>query len=310
MKRPDLDAAYEALLGGASRDDLDRLFVDLRDARFRLGSEAWPVYVADTCLKHPVRDLLHRDPITWRAFSKPRGYAGDAGTIDLIYYPEQYLREMSGETAVLYSYTSSSPSSRAVRNRRAFTAASIDDAVACGGTRVLSVACGHMRELDLIQRDTTAASFIALDQDESSLAVLASDYGTFDVKPVAGSIGKILRRKFAESDFDLIYSTGLFDYLDERVGRLLVSRLFELLSPGGARTIANFTPDTRDIGYMEGFMAWNLIYRTESDLLALASQLPFEQVGDLATTRDETGSVVFLSLTKGRPCAAGRESAA
>lgn len=310
MMRPDLDAAHEALLRGASPDDLDRLILDLRETRFRLGSKAWPAYVAETCLRHPVRDLLHRDPITWRAFSKPRGYAGDAGTIDLIYYPDQYLPELSEEAAALYSYTSACPSSRAVRNRRAITASSIDQTVAAGGARVLSVACGHMRELDLIAPSASSASFVALDQDESSLSVLAADYSTLDVKPVAGSIGKILRRQLGESEFDLIYSTGLFDYLDERVGKALVSRLFELLSPGGTLSIANFTPETRDIGYMEAFMGWNLIYRTEFDLLALASGLPFGQIGDLLTTRDDTGCVAFLSLTKRRLSAAAREAVA
>jgi len=30
-----------------------------------------------TCVEHPIRELIHEDPFTRRAFEKPRGYDGD-----------------------------------------------------------------------------------------------------------------------------------------------------------------------------------------------------------------------------------------
>ena len=43
----------------------------------------WADY-AQLCLRHPLRALLHQDPFTYRAFSKPRGYSGDAVLLDLV----------------------------------------------------------------------------------------------------------------------------------------------------------------------------------------------------------------------------------
>ena len=69
--------------------------------------------------------------------------------------------------------------------------------------------------------------------------------------------------------FDLVYSTGLFDYLQQPVARRLVTNLFQLLNPGGRLLVANFLPGIRDVGYMEAFMDWRLVYRDEDALNAL-----------------------------------------
>ena len=62
---------------------LDELFDDLL-ARRGQQPEGWPEY-ARLCLSYPLRGLVHQDPFTYRALSKPRGYAGDAVMMDYIY---------------------------------------------------------------------------------------------------------------------------------------------------------------------------------------------------------------------------------
>ena len=63
---------------------MDELFDDLLHPARRRARARGRTY-AGACLNHPIRDLLHQDPFTYRAFAKPRGYAGDAVMMDYIY---------------------------------------------------------------------------------------------------------------------------------------------------------------------------------------------------------------------------------
>src|SRR4051794_26007505 len=78
-----LDRVDKQFQAGQTTRALDDIFEYL--SRRREGEPAgWPAF-ARGCLDHPLRNLLHEDPFTFRAFSKPRGYAGDAVMMDYIY---------------------------------------------------------------------------------------------------------------------------------------------------------------------------------------------------------------------------------
>jgi extracellular factor (EF) 3-hydroxypalmitic acid methyl ester biosynthesis protein len=62
---------------------MDRLCCGLQAQWGSLTTEAWAERV-DACLRHPLRELVHQDPFTRRAFSKPKGYAGDAALLDYV----------------------------------------------------------------------------------------------------------------------------------------------------------------------------------------------------------------------------------
>src|SRR5688572_8471324 len=72
-----LNYAHDKLRQGQVADALRELFPVLRARRVKSSDPEWSEYV-EVCLRHPVRELLHQDPFTARAFNKPRGYAGDA----------------------------------------------------------------------------------------------------------------------------------------------------------------------------------------------------------------------------------------
>ena len=99
-------------------------------------------------------------------------------------------------------------------------------------------------------------------------------------------------------EFDLVYSTGLFDYLNPRTGRRLVTGMFQLLRSGGSLIVANFLPGVRDIGYMETYMGWKLIYRTPEQMQSLADEIPRAQIAAGRVFWDEHHNIVFLSLTR------------
>ena len=63
---------------------LTRLFEGLRELRSAASTGEWPG-LREQIQSHPVRALIHEDPMTRRSFEKPRGYAGDAVLLDYIY---------------------------------------------------------------------------------------------------------------------------------------------------------------------------------------------------------------------------------
>jgi hypothetical protein len=74
----------EQLTSGAVHEAMQNLFLWLSCQRtsHRRDKGQWSAFTSD-CLRHPIAALLHQDPLTWRTFHKPKGYAGDATMLDL-----------------------------------------------------------------------------------------------------------------------------------------------------------------------------------------------------------------------------------
>ena len=70
------------------------------------------------------------------------------------------------------------PSAKAVRYRRRLLAGLIDRVAKRGSAGVLAIAAGHLREVELSSAVQSGAlrEFVALDQDENSLALVDRDY--------------------------------------------------------------------------------------------------------------------------------------
>jgi hypothetical protein len=99
--------------------------------------------------------------------------------------------------------------------------------------------------------------------------------------------------------FDLIYSTGLFDYLQMPAARRLTACFFEFLRPRGRLLIANFLPGILGVGYMESYMDWKLVYRTRREILDLAAEIPQAQLHEVKIFAEENRNIIFLELMKG-----------
>jgi extracellular factor (EF) 3-hydroxypalmitic acid methyl ester biosynthesis protein len=295
-----LDAVYDAMGHGRIAAALDDLFDDL-SVRREDDPEAWPDF-ARTCLGHPLRRLLHQDPFTHRAFSKPRGYAGDAVMMDYIYGLGEASTAARGATPLgraIFTEMSTRPSARAVRYRRQLLASLIDRTASRGGDAVFALAAGHLREVELsgAVEHGRIANFVAMDQDAASLAVVAADYARLGIRPVAGSVRHILSGKAQAGTFDFVYAAGLFDYLGAPVAAALTRKLFDMTRPGGTLLIPNFKTGAPDTGYMEAFMDWRLIYRNHDDMRALAADLS-GGVADVDIFDDDDRTITFLQVSK------------
>ncbi len=288
--------------GDTANHALDELFSALH-ARYSNASPLdWKSFVA-TSRVHPIVDVLHRDPFTFRAYSKPRGYAGDAEMMDYIYSGEDQRPAPQGDPIGLsvFRYTTLAPASEGVRARRAFISTQIDRlAEERHRPHILSIAAGHLREasLSVAVRRRRTGRFLALDADPLSAAEVKRCYSAYGVETVTASFTRLLGRPRHQNEFDLVYSTGLFDYLNQRTGRRLVWSMFQMLRPGGSLIVANFLPGVRDVGYMETFMDWNLIYRTRSDMVDLTMDIPESDVKEVQLFSEECKNIVFLLLTR------------
>ena len=296
-----LDEIQAGIENGHMAGALDDLFEDLR---FRLEGdpESWPQY-ARSCLNHPICRLLHQDPFTLRAFAKPRGYAGDAVMMDYIYGIGEAgpsAREATPLGRAIFRYMDTRPSARAVRFRRHLLATLIDRVPSRGGSTVFALAAGHLREIEISRavQSGEIQDFVAVDQDEASLAVVARDYSHLGVDAIPGSVRQILSGKLNPGRFDFVYAAGLFDYLNASAAIALARRMFEMTNPGGMMLIPNFLVGARDRGYMESFMDWRLIYRDHADMQAMADALPATDVADCRVFDDPDDTITFLLVTK------------
>jgi extracellular factor (EF) 3-hydroxypalmitic acid methyl ester biosynthesis protein len=253
-------------------------------------------------LQHPIKDIVHADPMTNRAYYKPRGYAGDSILLDMIYgYPWFKPDHISAIGGQLYEYMYHSSGPTAVRERKKYLAQMIDQvAENTPKPKVLSVACGHLREAESSDaiKGNTIHEFIAIDQDEKSLRVVDETYGKYGINTIKTSILDILRGKFKADGFDLIYASGIYDYLNKKIASKLTCRLFKLLANGGKLLITNFVPGIKEWGYMESYMAWQLIYRDEKDMVEITQDIPREQMDRLEICTEEQNNIIFLCIYK------------
>jgi SAM-dependent methyltransferase len=247
----------------------------------------WPAS-RQTLRDHPLHDHLMRDPYVARAFHRPRGYPGDAELIDFIYdrTPPPGTDPVG---ARLFAVTTDFPVARAIRQRMEIARQLLTEATA-GGARICSLACGHLREADGL-RSAALSNVTAVDQDGLSLARIKRAHGD-TVNLVDRNVLGFLRDAASRGEtFDLIYTLGLTDYLDDRSLALLLKLAQRCLAPGGRIFIANLQPQHLAAGWIDACMDWHLIYRSEAQLTAFAA----EQGMASETFSDALGTVAYCT---------------
>jgi len=119
---------------------------------------------------------------------------------------------------------------------------------------------------------------------------------------IRGSDGELVWDKDAGKvnfeGFHFVYAAGLYDYLSERVAARLTRQMFDMVLPGGRVLVANFAPGLPEVGYMETFMGWKLIYRTPEEMARLSAEVPGGQWKSHRVFWDASENIVFLDLVK------------
>lgn len=297
---PILNEGLERIRSGDGVGAIRYLCGELARCRELAGEMAWRETWCPACRIHPLRDIAHQDPYTWRAFAKPRGYAGDAVMLDYV-YSGQPPAETSPLGQVVFAGTTRTSNGLSVVDRRDRLAAWIDEeARRQPAAHVMSIACGHLREAELSTAcaEGTVARFYAFDQDAESLAEVSRVRHRAEVQTIHAPLTQLLRGSVPVEPVDFIYAAGLFDYLSDRLATRTLQRMFDLLRPGGRLIVANFTPRSGGRSYMEAFMDWWLIYRGPAELDQLASVLPADQLRDRHAFTDRWGNIAYLDIRR------------
>ncbi len=208
---------------------------------------------------------------------------------------------MSPLALQLYEWELNGANCKSVRARRDVIAQSIDELASLGRPpRVLSIACGHMREASCAEavRSGVVQEYIGLDQDAESLAEVQRQYEDLHLTTVAGSIRAILTGKTEFKDLDMVYASGIFDYLGDATATRMVTLMFRWLGSGGRLLAMNFAPDCPDQAFMEACMDWWLIYRNEAQVDALSAEIDPACVRTKRLFRDPFGNIVFLEMVR------------
>lgn len=240
-------------------------------------------------LGHPLRSIMLEDPYIARCVAKPRGYAGDAELIDLI-YSRKPPASASRRGQRIFQLGIEFQASEGVRQRRDHAEQFVGEAFA-QGKRILCLASGHFREGDpLIGRDIGNIELV--DQDPLSLDVVRERFGA-SARCHEANVFSYLRGAIARGEqFDLVYTLGLTDYLDDRAMGLLHKMAKAVLAPGGEFILANFVPGHLAIGWMDAVMEWQLIYREPEDLARFAAAEGFKA----QTWLDRTGAIAWSKM--------------
>lgn len=282
---------------------MELLVSRLRITREQSTPEEWAVAI-DEGRTHRVCGLVHQDPFSSRSFYKPDGYPGDARLLDYIYGDGRHEQGLLNSTDIgkrIFVSNRMSSACKAVRNRKDLIAVEIEQTLrAKRNARILSIACGHLREGRLINWDAARNLdlFVAMDQDATSLAEVERSAFHKNLQARQGSVSSIVRGTLGESEFDLIYSLGLYDYLEPKFAARLTARSFDLLRSGGKLIIGNFHEHTVDRGYMEMFMDWFLIYRNEQQMLDLAREVIKGQIGHFDLNFEKEKQILMLEIVK------------
>ena len=240
--------------------------------------------------RHALHPVLLQDPLAAHSASRPRGYPGDVGLIDLLYdmQPPAGASDLARE---FFEVTVQFQAPEAVRQRRIVAERLVAEANQAG-QRVLVLACGHFREGDqLTGFDLT--NFTLVDQDALSLDRVRARHGAA-IQLVEANVFRHLREAAKQGQtFDLIYTLGLTDYLDTRAMQLLHQLMKSCLAPNGRIVLANFVPNHISTGWMDAVMDWQLICRDERELAGYAHEIGLVP----KTWRDPTDSVVWCEMS-------------
>src|SRR3989338_410206 len=229
--------------------------------------------------------FLYGHYITW-SLEKPYGYAGDFQIIDDIYLNDP---QSKGFERLWDNYFLRMGPSIATRNRKEDFKSIIKLLTAQRSSdlaRIMDLASGPCRELKELMAENGFGGrnvvFDCYDFDDHAIAYakeLLNNPPTiyfYKKNALRLSLKKDIKSEIP-NEYDLIFSTGLFDYLDERVATRLVGNLRKLLKEDGWLCISNYLWKSANpwAHLMEWVAEWNLIYRTEDEFVKLFTDAGF-----------------------------------
>jgi extracellular factor (EF) 3-hydroxypalmitic acid methyl ester biosynthesis protein len=235
-----------------------------------------------------------------RSWYKPLGYSGDYQIIDWI-YTKKTGSPGFGKMWDEFFHRQEAP--KAVRNRKAYFSDIFKKLGNPGkeGKSVLNLACGPCRDV--------AEAVKLLDFSHPGILLHLVDYDFRAIAYAQEVVGippqgvdciwqkKNVLRLRTDRTYDLVWSGGLFDYLDDRQASFLIARMWEWAKSGGNIIFGNFHPRNPSRNYMEWIGRWFLIYRTEDQMRRLC-QMAGINLEFVTIEQEPLGVCIFCVISK------------
>jgi hypothetical protein len=283
------------------------------DAEYRLANPTDHIALREYSMRF-LHELLMQSPWMRRARQKPLGYPGDYELMNGIYanhFVGPTLFSKVVNMSFLATLGPTAVRARKDRIKRQLTTL-LDRHRGPGPIRILSVAAGPAQEVYevLLERDglSRPLEIVLYDQDKRALSfcyerlkrVVSSRWtGQVTLVHLHDSIKNLLfgAEVFdGQGAFDAIYSSGLFDYLQEATANSLTERLWELVGQEGTLYIGNMAPDNPSRWIMELHLDWFLVYRVRSEMLGFARAAAPD--ARIEIVEEATGVNPFVALTR------------
>jgi len=242
-----------------------------------------------------------------RLYAKPRGYAADYQTVEII--NDNKPAGVGRVGPLLDSCVLNLAIAKAIRSRRRLLATEIVSAhrTTGGELHVASLACGPAREIfDAFDRadDKERLQVSCIDIDREALAHIGA---RAEKEKLAGRVRTLhanliyLATGRQELDLppqDLIYSVGLIDYFSDELVTALMNWIHDKLRPGGRVILGSTHPRNPTRGLMDHVLDWRLTYREEADMNRLYAGSKFGRPAS-RTVFDDEGVSFLAECTKG-----------
>lgn len=226
---------------------------------------------------------------------KPHGYPGDFEIIDKIYAehktPLFRLRKWDD-----FFHAQSAP--KAVRNRKLYFSKLLDRMTAVlPEMSVLNISSGPGRCMKTWMENNpdNHVNIDCIEHDPNAIAFSKSIN-----KPYLDKISfkeKSLLKYRPQTQYHLIWASGIFDYFSDNLFKGIVERLLPAVRPGGSLVIGNFATGNPSRAYMELLGKWTLNHRSPNQLIELCSGL-VNDVSRIRIEKESEGVNLFLHIDK------------
>ncbi|HAR63783.1 MAG TPA: hypothetical protein DF296_00075 [Candidatus Margulisbacteria bacterium] len=244
--------------------------------------------------------IAHQSAFCKYTFDKPRGYAGDFEAMEYIWNgkinPDMHRYLGTTEVGrVINAFTLDSANCRANESR----VYRFKDIISKSAyKKVASIGSGSAIEIRefLKEHPTNEKSFFLYEQDKDAIRRVKQKVTNFnpDIHYFRGNIIKTILKD--QNKYDLIYSSGLFDYFNIDSSTRLVAALWNKLEDGGSLIITNAHPNNPTKLWMEYVGDWYLIYKTNSEMYSLADNL--DRINSIDLSLDHMNVYQYLHITK------------
>lgn len=173
-------------------------------------------------LRHDLQQLYQTAWVWHHSINKPFGYPGDFAILELVYNNQAHQNTQTAIGQWIDKWAISTVLPRAVKARKNALRHYLESFIAqrkhLGVQNIMSIACGSAREIrELPKESLTNANFHLLDQDTKALDFVKSFMSSRPEKLQIDFIEADALKPFKlKSKCDLIYSFGLYDYLQDK----------------------------------------------------------------------------------------------